>query len=317
MDRQTDRQYNNCVSLGWFCGTASSLGKIGLRSYSGPFDWYFSDYQGVLKQIEIGFTDFMVRDNLTIEEGNEKIFHDVKYGFRCNHDIKENFDSEYDLIYERYKRRAERFMKDILSPTVFFRTIRDEKEVRFINDNWEYADRLVKGYNLKNRIIYVKRAGIAGLTNNVERYDLAISDYIGKFYEMRHMFDASAELLEVCSNLISIDKMHKNIEFDKMKNFQRIIAGYVKRCVEGNINGVDDAILSALDVSRTDGIYLWGAGRYGLPLARYLCDRHVVIKGIIDNAFLSIKSDEFNIVSFADVNDGSKIFIVNFASWLH
>lgn len=31
-------QYDNCISLGWFCGTASSLSKLGLRNFSEPFD---------------------------------------------------------------------------------------------------------------------------------------------------------------------------------------------------------------------------------------------------------------------------------------
>ena len=59
LDRQTDRQYKNCISLGWFCGTASALSKLGLRSHSGPFDWYFSKYSAVLDQIENDFIDFM------------------------------------------------------------------------------------------------------------------------------------------------------------------------------------------------------------------------------------------------------------------
>lgn len=306
---QTERQYNNCISLGWFCGTAMSLEKLGLRSRSGPFDWYFSDYRGVLKQIETGFSDFMTRDNLQIIEGKEKEFRDLKYGFYCNHDVKEDFDSEYASIYERYMRRAKQFMNDILSPTVFFRTIRDTEEIKLINDNWDYADKLLKGYNFKNRIVYVKRRGLDGLTNKVEAYDLSFPEYIGNIYEMRHLFDSSKALLDLCAGLISTDKMHENIKFDKQKNAWRATAAYVNKCIEENIDGVDQAILTALSAKEEDGIYLWGAGNYGLPLARYLSERGVVIKGIIDNAYLLRKSDEFSVISFDDVEDGSRIFI--------
>jgi hypothetical protein len=82
--------YSNCISLGWFCGTASSLSRLGLRSYSGPFDWYFSHYWAVLNQIENDFKDFMKWENLelSLDDASGRTFCDRKYGFCCNHDIK-------------------------------------------------------------------------------------------------------------------------------------------------------------------------------------------------------------------------------------
>ncbi len=43
--------FDNCISLGWFCGIASSMSQLGLRSVSGPFDWCYSDYWAVLTQM--------------------------------------------------------------------------------------------------------------------------------------------------------------------------------------------------------------------------------------------------------------------------
>lgn len=60
-------KYENCVSLGWYCGCASSLSKLGLRSVSGPFDWYFSSYRSVLELIETEFVEFMNRENLEVD----------------------------------------------------------------------------------------------------------------------------------------------------------------------------------------------------------------------------------------------------------
>lgn len=89
----TDRPYSNCISLGWFCGTAGSMAKLGLRSHSGPFDWYYSDYWAVLKQMENDFSDFMMKENLKMmKEGN---FCDLKYGFRYLHDIKYDLETIY------------------------------------------------------------------------------------------------------------------------------------------------------------------------------------------------------------------------------
>lgn len=217
--KESHKQYSNCISLGWFCGTACSMEKLGLRSCTGPFDWCFSEYWAVLKQIENRFSDFMQYDNLRVIEGKEKEFIDIKYQFHYNHDIKENFEAEYSEICEKYKRRSERFMKDILLPTLFFRTIRNQKEIEFINANWSYAEELLKQYNSQNRIVYVKCSSLEGLTDQVVAYDLTIPSYIGKKYEMRHMFDSSASLLSFCTNLINTEKLHNNLKFDKLKNF--------------------------------------------------------------------------------------------------
>lgn len=40
--------YTNYISLGYFCGVAQDLEKLGLRSYSAPFDWGISSFAGVI-----------------------------------------------------------------------------------------------------------------------------------------------------------------------------------------------------------------------------------------------------------------------------
>ena len=69
--------------------------KLGLRGFSGPFDWCYSDFVSVIKQIENRFDDFMLKENLEVLEGNPKIFIDRKYGFYFNHEIKQDFELEY------------------------------------------------------------------------------------------------------------------------------------------------------------------------------------------------------------------------------
>jgi hypothetical protein len=297
------------VSLGWFCGTASSLSKLGLRSQSSPFDWYFSHYWAVLNQIENDFQDFMVKYNLEIVDGNNKVFRDIKYGFYCNHDVKEDFDSEYELIRNKYLRRVKRFRETIKQPTVFFRCIRDNEEVEYINYNWEYAENLLKRFNEKNHIIYVHHSGLCNLTDRVQSYRLGINQYIGKIYEMRHMFDTSDELLDICTCLISLEKMQNNIEFDNTINASKAVGAYINKCIEENIDGLDDAILSSVGVSRNDGIYIWGAGKYGRALAKYLSERNIKIKGIIDNKILTEEDEKYNVIPFEKVEDMAKIFI--------
>lgn len=61
------------------------------------------------------------------------------------------------------------------------------------------------------------------------------------------------------------------------------MAGWVDMCVEKDIDGIDRIIIDALEVTKSNGIYLWGAGRLGTSLAKYLTRRGVILKGIVDN----------------------------------
>ncbi|MCM1024839.1 MAG: papain-like cysteine peptidase [Roseburia sp.] len=82
------------------------MSKLGLRNFSGPFDWFLSDFDSVINQIDKEFIDFMKKENLEIIDNNPKAFRNIKYNFYCNHDIKENFETEYIDIYNKYIRRA-------------------------------------------------------------------------------------------------------------------------------------------------------------------------------------------------------------------
>lgn len=148
-----DKTYSNCISLGWFCGTACSLSKLGLRSSSGPFDWCYSYYQDILTQIEDDFKDFLNIDNLAVDKSNPTIFDDIKYNFHYIHDVKKDLYEEYDSILRKYICRIESFRKAIVQPTVFFRCIKNQEEIDFINAEYERAEKLFKSFNKENRII--------------------------------------------------------------------------------------------------------------------------------------------------------------------
>lgn len=306
---QTNKQYENCVSLGYYCGIASSLAKLGLRSHSGPFDWHISDFWAVIEQIESGFVEFMIKENLEIVDGNVKVFRDKKYGFYCNHDVENSFEAEYHLIYEKYMRRVEAFMEMIKRPTVFFRCIRDDKEVKYINSNWMHINELLKSFNSENQIIYVCRSGIEGITDKVTVFDLNIDRYSGNAYELRHVFDKCEELLYYCHSLLCIEKVKKNIEFDRNMNFQKLMAEYIINCVKENVDGIEASILEVLEADAGEGIFIWGAGNYGMTLSQYLRKRGIVIKGIIDNKEFGEVREGFQILTPDEIPDESKIFI--------
>ncbi|WP_294240056.1 DUF1796 family putative cysteine peptidase [Pseudobutyrivibrio sp.] len=302
-------KYKNCISLGWFCGTASALSKLGLRSHSGPFDWYFSSYKGVLANLENDFADFMKKDNLVLDKENPKTFFDTKYGFHCNHDVKNDFEEEYADISAKYSRRVEAFREMVKSPTVFFRAVENNEEVLYINNNWQYAHKLVERYNSNNRIIYVLTSDMDSITENVESYRINIPEYKGETYDMRHLFDTSKELLNICSNLIDISDMEENINFDNKENSQKASVAYVNKCIEEDIVGVDFAISDILELKRNEEMFIWGAGKYGSILANYLKRHGVRVIGFIDNNKSGEIVDGFQVYSIDNVPEYAKIFI--------
>ena len=304
--RFKDNQYDNCISLGWFCGTASSLSKLGLRSYSGPFDWCFSHFGGVIDQIENGFKEFMLKENLKIDVVEKKIFHDVKYGFEFRHDIENSFEDEYVQIYEKYMRRVRVFKEMIIRPTTFFRCVRDNEEVVYINNNWARIDELIKSFNSENQIIYVCCSSINGLTDEVKLFVLNSDCYIGEIYEM---FDDCPELIAFCDSLIDTNKRQKNIAFDNMVNMEKEAWAYINKCVEENIDDLRLNILETLNVTDEEGFYLWGAGQCGVLLAGYLRDRNVTIRAIVDNQKAGEVCEGIQIKTPDCIEEGAKILI--------
>ncbi len=302
--------FKNCVSLGWYCGCASSLSKLGLRSASGPFDWFLSCYKSVLSIIENSFSDFMLADNLELSLEYENTFFDKKYGFLCNHDIQESFKNEVELICRKYKRRAERFINMISEPTLFVRVVRDEDEVKYINENYLYAESIVKRYNSENAIIYVERKGLELLCKNVRYFTLDTDSYGGGIFELRHFFDNSDRLVHYLLNNVSDEFRENNIEFDRKTNKQKATAAYVYKHCKENLNGIDEVLLQEFNIKKHDGIYIWGAGINGKMLSQYLIKRDINIKGVIDNA-ISDKTYVNGVVanSFDPEIDYERIFI--------
>ena len=148
-----------------------------------------------------------------------------------------------------------------------------------------------------------------GVTEKVQSICLNINQYTGETYEMRHMFDEADGLLDLCAGLLPTDLVQRNKEFDSRQNGHTIMAGYVNKCVEENVDGIDELIVRTFGLSKDEGIYLWGAGNLGIPLAHYLRKRGVIINGIIDNKFYEKQIEGYDIIPFEKVADNVKIFI--------
>ncbi len=300
--------YANCISLGWFCGVATSMSRYGLRHRSGPFDWYYSDFESVLKLIETDFYEFMEKKNLFVDANEPWIFHDKKFGFLCNHDIQHDFETEYEEIHKKYMHRAECFMQDIKQPTCFIRAVRTEKEISFIEENSKYIYEIIKKYNADNEVVFLILNTMKELPEDFLWFRLDMKQYSAKVYEMRTMFDTSIKFSEYCKhNILPENLIKKNKEFDRSHLRERDkIALLMRRLDDYDLVPILKKIF--FDIER--GIYLFGAGTYGIQFSSYLVRRGINVKGIIDNnGGGGERCNEIPIFSFSQICDNQNILI--------
>lgn len=236
-----NKHFQNCISLGWFCGTASALNYNGIRSCSSPFDWYFSNFANVLQMIENDFSDFLNIDNLKIDESNYQYFIDVKYDFWFTHEIQENFLEEYPLIKEKYNRRIMRFLQEIKNKTCFFRAVRDDNEIEYIIQNYQHILSVIKKHNPDNEIVFLFPNTLKFTKDFPGTYfNLNIDNYIGESYPLNHMFDNNKELVMFCKKLLPQEVIDKNINrrYDSL-DYKKISSWFINALEHHDLKAIN------------------------------------------------------------------------------
>ena len=250
--------FQNFISLGWYCGTASSMGKHGLRNFSYPFDWISSlSFEGVIHQIETDFSDFLVWQNLELV--SEKVFRDVKYNMIFPHDIEVSLYKDYEKICNKYQRRVERFKNSIKMPTCFIRAVFDDKEAEYIQSNYKNIKRVVKLQNPENELVFLLCAESKKIMDIAHCYTLDINEWKNDWDSLRGLFDSRKDFLEYCRTHLDTHSYRQNLEFDSNKCIKREEELNLKEKVmkmkrEGNCGG-----LSGIH----EGIIIFGTGFYG------------------------------------------------------
>lgn len=200
--------FDNYISLGGNCFVAASMFKYGFRSFSGPFDWWKSNFiEGVIPLLETDFHEFMLYENLKVSEGSgEKVFDDLKYKINYNHDVKKSLIKEYNDIYVKYQRRIERFRAEIKKPTCFIRGVRTMEELTFIREYEERIAWVIKKYP-SNEIIFVIPKDIYE-TNSIKlNFKHFLVDITGDWLDRetgRSFFDNNAELVNFLRKIMTM-----------------------------------------------------------------------------------------------------------------
>ncbi len=214
--------FEKFISLGWYCGTAAAMSKLGIRSFSGPFDWYQSDFSGVLNCLDNDFDDFLEKKNL-VQLDIEGQFKDLKHGFLYIHELKSKLENDYEEIYCKYMRRICLFREQIKERTCFIRCIRDRQELEYIKKNSEYIDSIIKKFNVDNGIIYVISNKISNNEILAPEFFKVESVYSGdNRNELRNLFDSNENLKEFCISNFCENKRMKNLFFDLQKENQKL-----------------------------------------------------------------------------------------------
>ena len=282
--------FENVVSLGANCLIASALGKYGLRSVSGPFDWCTSNFmQGVIPHIEQDFSEFMLYENLEVSY-REKTFDDTKYKINYNHDVKTSLEMDYEQIISKYHRRIEKFREMVKNPTCFVRGCWSMEELSSIIGN---EDRISEALNLNNgnELVFVVPQYIYNQNPIETRFklftvDTNISGFALGREESRSFFDTNMELVDFLIKNYPESKRKDNLIFD----LQAEILAAKKFNVDSRIDALKDQIKKEHEenvalstrlalwmrvensdytsLSRSENIVIYGCGAIGRTFAK-------------------------------------------------
>jgi hypothetical protein len=116
-------KYDCIFSAGEACHVAGLLKEMGLRKFSGPFDWmYGGDPITRLNLIADEFANYLNKEDLVLCEKSSSTEHKCIYsnkrtGLVYNHDFfsDDNFDRDYLAMREKYDRRIARVVNKMKS----------------------------------------------------------------------------------------------------------------------------------------------------------------------------------------------------------
>ncbi len=308
MDLESEhKQFSNCVSLGWLCATAGSMSKYGFRNFSGPFDWYYSDFKSVVHHIDNGFSDFLMRDNLVVCDDNPRIFEDIKFGYKYFHDIRTNLDSDYVHIREKYDRRIERFYEKIKQPTLFLRAVRSLQEKEYILSDHNEIEKVLKKSNSQNEVTYLAADCVGDLPKHIKSFRLNIPEYLFDAASSRNMFDNAPDLVYYCRNTLDNETIQKNIVLDRRSNYA--CAADVYAMISESDEKVYEGLASVFSLDSDRNLYIYGIGYQGVAMVEYLLKKDVMISGLIDSFKAGREHKGYKIMSPEEIEDGSNIFV--------
>ncbi len=220
------KNYENYISLGFFCSVAIDIQEFGLRDFSYPFDWLItSKFEKVISLISSSFDGFMEYDNMYQNRKKREQYKDIQNDISFYHDFSpfKSFDIQYRDVKEKYKRRIERFYNNIKNPTLFIRYIRDIDELRYIEKKYDDIDKIIKGFCPENDIIFIANDNINSSIITLYNVPIDSGDVVS-----RHPFKSNHQLEEFFKS-VNNSNYEKNISFLNKKHRDNKIDIFMKK----------------------------------------------------------------------------------------
>lgn len=238
---------------------------------------------------------FLNRDNLEIIEDKPHVFKDNKLGFRYCHEIDNCFEEEYELIYNKYMHRIERFRKAIKQKTCFVRTVKNDEELAYIQTNIEYIASIIKKENSENEIIYIVSSQNICCKNL--KFPFFVVDFKYNFLtrkSLRSLFDSNTELQEFCIHNFDENRRMRNLVFDLQQENQTL------ELIEIRYNLINK--IDKIDINKTvfpEKVIIYGIGNLGKRFYQKIKNKCNILY-FVDKAPMNNDYEGVPIISFSD-----------------
>lgn len=214
-------EYQHIISLVHFCSPAQEIERIGFRECSSPFDWLISsDFEMIMVLIENNFDDFLNKEYLYQSNDNPSYYYNsiCKVWFYHDFNEYEPLDEQLTIVQEKYKRRIDKFYRNIIESTLFIRYISDGNELLFIENNIKKILSGLQNFNKKNQILFI-------LNNNLKSNKIKL--YVVKPDQndtvAREFLKKSEELCKYLNEMIYYDKYLKQKNQRRYKNKKKYL----------------------------------------------------------------------------------------------
>ena len=149
--------FEHYISLGRGCYIAIELEQLGLRDVAMPFDWNGTRWRAIERAITTGFEEYLCYDKLYQKKAAPHIYKDIDYGVSFVHDFVSYLPLrvQFKKVEKKYERRIDRFYLCMKQPCLFLRYCWDLEEVKYIANNYQKIEQLIKKENPLSEIVFI------------------------------------------------------------------------------------------------------------------------------------------------------------------
>ena len=225
------------VNLGYNCLLTKFARNCGLPILAFN-NIYLPEFKDVIHFLETNFEDFISPDDIVVT----KNWQNLNYGNRGD-DLISSKSKQWSFRHSPYiikiiieengdvVKICDRINKEIVTDwikniknteSLFCRVLRSQRDIEYVEQNYEYIERLIKSFNPKNKIIYLNNLSITKKLNiprdyvfhfNCNFIELHNQEYYDMPYQQSAILLNRQFLDYISNNFMSVNFAHINDEF--------------------------------------------------------------------------------------------------------